>query len=154
VHAEKLSSKSMVAGKRDRWDVVVKYQDRIEPERLIFIDNTWTKAKPGTVAELGKITTFVAALSYADRRLFNGPKFTSRDPSTHMRPGGYHGQSRVVTDAKSLPAHPLRRRQAVLPPEYSPLCYRRSDAGAVTPDECANYLKNAGYASQFENIMV
>ena len=50
VHAEKLSfKKSVVAGERDRPDVArrraqwTKYQDRVEPERLVFIDETWTK---------------------------------------------------------------------------------------------------------------
>ena len=39
----------MVAGERDRRDVArrraqwIKYQDRIEPERLVFIDETWTR---------------------------------------------------------------------------------------------------------------
>ena len=39
----------MVAGERDRPDVAhrraqwTKYQDRVEPERLVFIDETWTK---------------------------------------------------------------------------------------------------------------
>ena len=39
----------MVAGERDRPDVArrraqwIKYQGRIEPERLVFIDETWTK---------------------------------------------------------------------------------------------------------------
>src|SRR5204863_1195346 len=43
------SKKSVVAGERDRPDVArrraqwTKYQDRIEPERLVFIDETWTK---------------------------------------------------------------------------------------------------------------
>src|SRR5438876_12241925 len=43
------SKKSVVAGERDRHDVArrraqwTKYQDRIEPERLVFIDETWTK---------------------------------------------------------------------------------------------------------------
>src|ERR1700746_763086 len=41
--------KSVVAGERDRPDVArrraqwTKYQDRIEPQRLVFIDETWTK---------------------------------------------------------------------------------------------------------------
>jgi transposase len=50
VHAEKLSfKKTVVAGERDRPDVVrrraqwTRYQARIEPERLVFIDETWTK---------------------------------------------------------------------------------------------------------------
>jgi transposase len=39
----------VVAGERDRPDVArrrtqwIKYQDRIEPERLVFIDETWTR---------------------------------------------------------------------------------------------------------------
>jgi transposase len=43
------SKKSVVAGERDRPDVArrrtqwSKYQDRIDPERLVFIDETWTR---------------------------------------------------------------------------------------------------------------
>src|ERR1700731_713398 len=43
------SKKSVVAGERDRPDGArrraqwIKYQDRVEPERLIFIDETWTR---------------------------------------------------------------------------------------------------------------
>ena len=50
VHAERLSfKKSVAAGERDRSDVArrraqwTKYQDRVEPERLVFIDETWTR---------------------------------------------------------------------------------------------------------------
>ncbi|HEU0148755.1 MAG TPA: IS630 family transposase [Bradyrhizobium sp.] len=50
VHAEKLSfKKSVVAGERDRPDVArrrsqwTKYQDRVDPIRLVFIDETWTR---------------------------------------------------------------------------------------------------------------
>ena len=50
VHTEELSfKKSVVAGERDRPDVArrraqwTKYQDRVEPERLVFIDETWTR---------------------------------------------------------------------------------------------------------------
>jgi transposase len=50
VHDEKLSfKKTVVAGERDRPDVArrraqwTKYQSKIEPERLVFIDETWTK---------------------------------------------------------------------------------------------------------------
>jgi transposase len=44
-----LQKKSVVAGERDRPDVArrrvqwTKYQDRVEPERLVFIDETWTR---------------------------------------------------------------------------------------------------------------
>jgi hypothetical protein len=43
------SKKSVVAGERDRPDVAkrraqwIKYQNRVEPERLVFIDETWTR---------------------------------------------------------------------------------------------------------------
>src|SRR4026208_2298477 len=45
------SKKSVVAGERDRPDVArrrarwIKYQDRVEPERLVFIDETWTRTE-------------------------------------------------------------------------------------------------------------
>src|ERR1700727_278812 len=43
------SKKGVVAGERDRPDVArrraqwIKYQDRVEAERLVFIDETWTR---------------------------------------------------------------------------------------------------------------
>lgn len=50
MHAEKFSfNKSLVAGERDRPDVArrraqwTKYQGRVEAERLVFIDETWTR---------------------------------------------------------------------------------------------------------------
>ena len=75
----------MVAGERDRPDVArrraqwTKYQDRIEPERLVFIDETWTKTNMAPLrgwAPCGerliakvphgrwKTTTFLAALRH------------------------------------------------------------------------------------------
>ena len=77
------SKKSVVAGERDRPDVArrraqwAKYQGRIAPERLVFIDETWTKTNmaplrgwatcgkrlPGKVPQRRwKTMTFVAAL--------------------------------------------------------------------------------------------
>jgi transposase len=77
------SKKSLVAGERDRPDVArrraqwIKYQDRIKSERLVFIDETWTKTNmtplrgwaPRGQRFVGKVphrrwttTTFVAAL--------------------------------------------------------------------------------------------
>src|SRR5437899_3001493 len=86
VHAEKLSfKKSVAASERDRPDVArrraqwTKYQGRIEPERLVFIDETWTKTNMAPLrgwARCGhrltakvphrhwKTTTFVAALRH------------------------------------------------------------------------------------------
>ena len=75
----------MVAGERDRPDVArrraqrAKYQNKIEPERLVFIDETWTKTNMAPLrgwAPLGmrpkakvphghwKTTTFLAALRH------------------------------------------------------------------------------------------
>jgi len=81
VHAEKLSFKKKperdrpdVARRRAQW---TKYQDRIEPQRLVFIDETWTKTNmaplrgwaPRGERLVAKVpqrrwttTTFVAAL--------------------------------------------------------------------------------------------
>ncbi|MGA7940218.1 MAG: IS630 family transposase [Bradyrhizobium sp.] len=86
VHAENLSfKKSVVASERDRPDVArrraqwQKYQGQIDPERLVFIDETWTKTNMATLrgwAPCGtrltakvphghwKTTTFLAALRY------------------------------------------------------------------------------------------
>ena len=86
-----------MAGERDRPDVArrraqwTKYQDRVEPERLVFIDETWTKTNmaplrgwaargkrlPGKAPQRRwKTMTFVAALRL-DRIdapwLFEGP---------------------------------------------------------------------------------
>jgi transposase len=75
----------VVAGERDRPDVArrraqwTKYQNKIEPERLVFIDETWTKTNMAPLrgwAPLGmrlkakvphghwKTTTFLAALRH------------------------------------------------------------------------------------------
>jgi transposase len=75
----------VVAGERDRPDVArrraqwTKYQDRIDPERLVFIDETWTKTNMAPLrgwAPCGerltakvphrrwKTTTFLAALRH------------------------------------------------------------------------------------------
>jgi DDE superfamily endonuclease len=75
----------VVAGERDRPDVArrraqwTKYQDRVEPERLVFIDETWTRTDMaplrGWAARGHRLTakvphgrwktmTFLAALRY------------------------------------------------------------------------------------------
>ena len=75
----------MVAGERDRPDVArrrqqwIKYQDRVDPSRLVFIDETWTKTNmaplrgwaPRGMRLVTKVphghwntTTFLAALRY------------------------------------------------------------------------------------------
>lgn len=86
VHAEKLSfKKSVAAGERDRPEVArrraqwTKYQGRVEAERLVFIDETWTRTDMAPLrgwAPRGrrlhakvphgrwKTTTFLAALRH------------------------------------------------------------------------------------------
>ena len=86
VHAEKLSfKKSVAAGERDRPDVArrraqwIGYQNRVEPERLVFIDETWVRTDMAPLrgwAPCGdrlpakvphgrwKTTTFLAALRH------------------------------------------------------------------------------------------
>jgi hypothetical protein len=56
VHAENLSfKKSVVASERDRPDVARRraqwkeYQGQVDPERLVFIDETWTKTNMATL---------------------------------------------------------------------------------------------------------
>ncbi|MDB5609186.1 MAG: Transposase [Bradyrhizobium sp.] len=97
VHDEKLSfEKTVVAGERDRPDVArrraqwVQYQNKVAPERLVFIDETWTKTNMAPLRGWArsawlkakvphghwKTTTFLAALRH-DRIdapwLLNGP---------------------------------------------------------------------------------
>ena len=98
VHDENLSfKKSVVAGERDRPDVArrrvqwTKYQTKIDPQRLVFIDETWTKTNMaplrgwGPCGERIKVkapyghwntTTFIAALRHNRIEapwLLNGP---------------------------------------------------------------------------------
>src|SRR5438046_2584803 len=207
VHAEKLSfKKSVVAGERDRPDVArrraqwTKYQDRIEPERLVFIDETWTKTNMAPLRGWAprcerlitkiphgqwKTTTFLAALRH-DRIdapwLLEGPidgesfrTYVEKVLVPTLRPGEI-----VVMD--NLGSHKSRAvRQLIRSagaklfflPKYSPdlnpieqvfaklkhflrtaaarsvetICTAIGEIlGAFTPDECANYFQNSGYA--------
>src|SRR5438067_2656935 len=77
------SKKSVVAGERDRPDVArrraqwVKYQDRVEPERLVFIDETWTR------------TDMAPLRGWAPR----GPRLTAKVP---------HGRWKTMTFLAAL----------------------------------------------------
>jgi transposase len=148
VHAEKLSfKKKRGAGERDRPDVArrrvqwKKYQDRVEAERLVFIDETWTRTDMAPLrgwAPRGrrltakvphgrwKTMTFLAAL----RMTGSMRRGSSKDRSTARAFGPTWRRffCRRFAPAISLSwtiwqpqkqsrasAHPLRRRQAVLP---------------------------------------
>ena len=187
-----------VARKRERWR---KHQDRIAPQRLVFIDETWVKTNMAPLrgwAPRGerlaghhphghwRTLTFLAALR-ADRIdapcLFNGPingeSFTAWVEQAlvpTLSPGdlvvmdnlGSHKGRAVRAAIRRAGAHLL-----FLPP-YSPdlnpieqvfakLKHFLRDAAErtietvtaalatildrFTPQECANYVTNAGYAS-------
>ena len=76
------SKKSVVAGERDRPEVArrraqwTKYQDRVEVERLVFIDETWTRTDMAAPAGMG------AARPPADRQ------GSARPLEDHDVPGG------------------------------------------------------------------
>ena len=141
------SKKSVVAGERDRPDVArrrvqwTKYQGRVEPERLVFIDETWTRTDMAPLrgwAPRGrrlhakvphgrwKTMTFLAALRHdrIDAPWFiEGPIdgvsfriYVEKVLLPVLRPGDI-----VVLDnlgshkgQSSSSAHPFGRRQAVL----------------------------------------
>ena len=178
----------------------MKYQGRIEPERLVFIDETWTKTNmaplrgwaPRGVRLVAKVphghwktTTFLAALRHdhiAAPWVLDGPidgdsfcTYVDKVLVPVLRPGDI-----VILDNlgshKSKNARMLIRAagaKLIFLPKYSPdlnpieqvfaklkhllrkaaarnvddLC---SSIGkeliAFSPQECANYLTNAGYA--------
>jgi transposase len=196
-----------VAGERDRPDVArrraqwTKYQDRIEPERLVFIDETWTKtnmaplrgwAPRGTrlVAKVPhghwKTTTFLAALRH-DRIeapwLLDGPidgdtfrTYVEQVLVPTLRPGDIVVMDNLGSHKGSAVRRLIRSAGAKLffLPKYSPdlnpieqvfaklkhllrkaaartvetICAAIGELlGSFTATECANYLKNSGYAS-------
>ena len=187
-----------VARRREQW---TKYQGRIAPERLVFIDETWTRTNMAPLrgwAPRGrrlkakvphrrwKTMTFLAALRH-DRIdapwLLDGPidgasfrAYVEKVLVPTLRPGDI-----VIID--NLGSHKGKAvRQAIRSagaklfflPKYSPdlnpieqvfaklkHLLRKAAArtleticaaigqllGAFTPQECANYLGNAGYRS-------
>jgi hypothetical protein len=86
IHAEKLSfKKTVVASKRDRPDVAHrrvqwrKYQDRIEPERLVFIETshqTWTRTVIVDKSGSRKPIAVRRFIRIADAKLFCPPKYS------------------------------------------------------------------------------
>ena len=195
-----------MAGERDRPDVArrraqwTKYQDRIEPERLVFIDETWTKTNMAPLrgwAPRGKrltakvphgrwkTTTFVAALRH-DRIeapwLLEGPidgetftTYVEKVLLPTLRPGdivimdnlGSHKGKAVRRLIRSVDAklfflpkyspdlNPIEQVFAKLKHLLRKAAARTLEAicaaigqilGAFTPQECANYFANSGYA--------
>jgi transposase len=195
-----------VAGERDRPDVArrraqwTKYQDCIAPERLVFIDETWTKTNMAPLrgwAPRGqrfiakvphgrwKTTTFLAALRF-DRieapYLLDGPidgesfrTYVERVLMPTLRPGDIVVMDNLGSHKGKVVRESIRSTGAKLffLPKYSPdlnpieqafaklkhllrkanartveaVCSAIGDVlRAFTPEECANYFRNSGYA--------
>ncbi len=191
-------SRSDVARKRRRWKA---WQNRFDPRRLVFIDETWIKTNMAPLRGWGpkgkrlrglaphgrwRTMTFLAALrcdGLTAPCVFDGPingecfrAYVDQQLIPTLKPGdivvmdnlGSH-KSKAVRDAiKAAGA-----RLWFLPP-YSPdlnpieqtfakikhwmrMAQKRTTEevwrhvgcllGTISPDECANYFKNAGYAS-------
>jgi len=194
-----------VAGERDRPDIVrrraqwAKYQNKVEPERLVFIDETWTKTNMAPLrgwAPLGmrlkakvphghwQTTTFLAALRH-DRIdapwLLDGPidgesfrTYVEKVLVPTLRPGDIVIMDNLGSHKGRAVRHLIRSAGAKLffLPKYSPdlnpieqvfaklkhllrkaaartvetICAAIGEIlGAFTPEECANYFRNAGY---------
>ena len=196
----------MVAGERDRPDVArrraqwARYQHKIEPERLVFIDETWTKTNmaplrgwaPRGMRLAAKVphghwntTTFLAALRHdriAAPWLLEGPidgesfqTYVEKVLAPTLRPGdivvmdnlGSHkgkavrqliraaGAKLIFLPKYSPDLNPIEQLFAKLkhllrkaaPRTLDALCAAIEQLLRVfTPNECANYFRNAGYA--------
>lgn len=196
----------MVAGERDRPDVArrraqwIKYQDRVDPARLVFIDETWTRTNmaalrgwaPRGSRLIGKVPdgrwrtmTFLAALRH-DRItapwLLEGP-IDGESFATYVEkvllPTLRQGDIVIMDNLGSHRGKIIRKlirsagAKLFLLPKYSPdlnpieqvfaklkhllrkaaartvetVCAAIGELlGAFTKNECANYLKNSGYA--------
>jgi transposase len=197
----------VVAGERDRPDVArrraqwTKYQDRVEPERLVFIDETWTKTNMAPLRGWGpcgrrliakvphgrwKTTTFLAALrhnridapwllegpidgesfrNYVEKVL--GPTLREGDIVIMDNLGSHKGKvvRQLIRSAGAklffLPKYspdlnPIEQVFAKLKHLLRKARARQIEAisaaigeilGTFTPQECANYLRNSGYAA-------
>ena len=187
-----------VARKRQRWKA---HQDRIEPRRLVFIDETWIKTNMAPLRGWGprgqrlcakvphghwQTLTFIAGLRH-DRvdapcvidGPINGMLFTAY-VEQFLAPTLAPGDIVVLDNLGSHKGGParaaVRARGAhlIFLPPYSPdlnpieqlfakvkhwmrnaqehshdTTWRRVGQllDIVSPDECANYLRNSGYAS-------
>ena len=195
-----------MAGERDRPDIArrrtqwTRYQDRIEPERLVFIDETWTRTNMAPLrgwAPRGrrlaakvphgrwKTMTFLAALRH-DRInapwLLEGPidgesfrLYVERVLVPTLRPGDIVIMDNLGSHKGKAVRQLIRAAGAKLffLPKYSPdlnpieqvfaklkhllrkaaartietVCAAIGEIlGAFTPEECANYFRNSGYA--------
>ena len=152
VQAEKLSfKKTVVASERERPDVArrraqwTERQDRIDPERLVFIDETWIKTNmeplrgwaPRGERLIAKVphghwktSTFIAALR-CDRIeapwLLDGPinaaaftTYVEKVLTPTLRPGDLVIMDNLGSHKGKAVRHPRRRRKAHLPAQRLP----------------------------------
>jgi transposase len=201
------SKKSVHASEQDRPDVARRrlrwrrYQDRIDPSRLVFIDETWTKTNMAPLRGWSRrgarliekvphghwrTMTFLAALrcdGVMAPCVFDGPingisfrAYVEQLLAPTLRPGDIVVMDNLGSHKSAAIRHAIRAvgaRLFYLPP-YSPdlnpieqlfaklktlmrkLRARTVEAAwrgigsllcHVSPTECANYFRNAGYAS-------
>ena len=187
-----------MARHRARWK---RYQDKIDPKRLVFIDETWVKTNMAPlrgwcargrrlVARVPyghwKTSTFVAALRCDGIEapcVFDGPingerflAYVEQCLVPTLRPGdivsldnlGSHkskavrdairaaGAKRIFLPAYSPDLNPIEQVFAKLKHLMRKAGERTIDAtwnrlgtslDSFSPQECANYFRNAGYAS-------
>ncbi|HEX2134372.1 MAG TPA: IS630 family transposase [Microvirga sp.] len=199
--------KTLVARERDRPDISRRrtqwrtYQGRLDPARLVFIDETWAKTNmtrrhgraPRGARLIAKVphghwktTTFLAALRH-DRIdapcLFDGPingerflAYVEQALVPTLKPGDIVIMDNLGSHKGKAVRQAIRAAGAklIFLPKYSPdlnpieqlfaklkALLRKAAARTIeavcaaigqlldsfTPQECANYLKNAGYAS-------
>ncbi len=186
----------MIARRRAQWR---KYQGRIDPRRLVFIDETWAKTNMtrlrGWCARACRWSTISLTATGARSPFWlHSGMIASTRHSCLMPPSTARALPPMSSSSCCLPSraatssswtisaaqeqgrattHPLRRRQAPLSaallarpqPNRAGLCQAQDPAPqgqhpigatwkqirslleAFPPHECANYLRNSGYAS-------
>lgn len=187
-----------ISRRRTQWRT---YQGRLDPARLVFIDETWAKTNmtrrhgraPRGARLIAKVphghwktTTFLAALRH-DRIdapcLFDGPingerflAYVEQALVPTLKPGDIVIMDNLGSHKGKAVRQAIRAAGAklIFLPKYSPdlnpieqlfaklkALLRKAAARTIeavcaaigqlldsfTPQECANYLKNAGYAS-------
>ena len=197
-HWSRARDRPDVSRRREQWR---KYQGRIDPTRLVFLDETWAKTNMTRThgwAPRGqrlrakvphghwKTTTFLAALRHDGLQapcLFDGPingerflAYVRQMLVPTLKPGDIVILDNLGSHKGKAARQAIRRagaKQIFLPkssPDLNPIeqafaklktLLRKAEARTVEalgpaiaqllesfkPDECANYFKNAGYAS-------
>ena len=115
-----------VRRRRAQW---IKYRNRIEAERLVFIDETWTKTNMAPLRGWAPRGHRRKAIRGTGAKLFFLPKY-----SPDLNP---------IEQVFSKLKHLLRKAAPRTPETVCEAIGQLLDA--YTPKECANYFTNAGY---------